>query len=71
MKFLTKKIGKFYPIEDRTKWAHEISGMTIRQWLFIIPRLIILLPLVFLSRFLDWVQPKVEDLVWYISDKFE
>ena len=63
MKFLDKKIGTYVRIPERTKWMHEFTGLTVRQWLLFPLRVILMLPLMLLreigyeaERALDFIE---------------
>lgn len=68
MKFLKRRIGKFYPYNQRTKWYHEISGFTIRQLLWVIPRIIVLTPLAILYGIFSGLVIALETLTDVLSD---
>lgn len=45
--FLNKQLGPLIPINKRKYWRDEFTGLTIKQWLIIPIRIILLLPLRF------------------------
>jgi hypothetical protein len=62
MKFLKRRIGQFYPYNERTKWWQEFTGFTIQQLLWIIPRLVVLTPLLLLTLLFEKLAVILEEL---------
>lgn len=68
MKFLKRRIGKFYPYSERTKWWHEFTGFTIQQLLWIVPRLLVLTPLLLLLLLFSKMVLIIETLTDNLSE---
>lgn len=68
MKFLKHKIGKFYPYSERTKWWHGVSGQTIQVWLWVIPRVIVLIPLAILSGIFSGLSISLDNITETLSE---
>jgi uncharacterized protein involved in cysteine biosynthesis len=71
MNIWNKRLGKFYPINQRTKLWMEFSGLTIRQWLMLPLRVIIILPLLLVylicKNVADWLDAVVDYLLEKLS----
>lgn len=68
MKFLKRRIGQFYPYNERTKWWQEFTGFTIQQLLWIIPRLVVLTPLLLLTLLFEKLAVLLEELTDTLSE---
>ena len=52
---LNKQLGENVPLNKRTKWTQEFTGLTIRNWLMIPVRAVIMLPLLAITKILTYI----------------
>lgn len=66
---LNKQLGENVPLNKRTKWSQEFTGLTIRNWLMIPVRAVIMLPLLAITKILGYTAAAA-DIGFDMADRF-
>jgi hypothetical protein len=67
---MNKRLGTQVPRREQTSPLQEFNGMTVRQWLIMPFRVVILLPLMLLVKTLSFVAEYAETAFDAIDSKF-
>lgn len=68
-KILNYRIGEIVPVWKRTKFIEEFTGLTIRNWLMVPPRVVLMAPLMILEWILLGVGKMCSKALIYIGEK--
>lgn len=66
---LNKRLGENVPLNKRTNWTQEFTGLTVRNWLMVPIRAVIMLPLLALVKIMTHMA-EIADRGFDAADRF-